>query len=119
MNQRSYLLNVTGFISLAALAVFPWIGVAAAVASIVWARWANENRTHGTEVRLQQARRATTAHVALCVFLQAMGLYHYYSTDQPLYGVFSVLSIALISVWVVIYVYMFFPDGIPRKARGL
>lgn len=118
MNLRSYLLHVTGFISLAALAVYPWIGLAAAVASIVWARRANYNRAHGTEVRPHHLRRATAAQVALCVFLQSMGLYHYYSTDQALYGAFSVLSVMLISVWVFVYVYMFFPDGIPRKAKG-
>lgn len=116
MNLRSYSFHVTGFLTLSAVAVYPWIGLAAGFVSIAWAAWANRERTRGTDVSKNLARLATVAHGALCALFQVTGLYERHSGS--LSGAFSLAIIVLISISCVIYIYMFFPDGIPRKAKG-
>jgi len=117
VNSRSYFKHLVGFLTLAGFAAFPWVGVPAAIASSFWALWANGRRATDIRVPRWAVKLAGTAHLSLCTVLQVSALYELYNYKQDdLYGVFSILIVLLPGIACIAYVYMFFPDGIPRKS---
>jgi len=114
MNQKNYLAHVLGFLSLSALAVFPWVGILPAASSIAWARWANSQRATFAGLSASSVKRATATHMLLCVVMQVAAIYQLHSKSHELIGVFGAAQVAVVAAECVALVFMFFRGWIVK-----